>query len=232
MVEFQDDSKYRVDTLYANFKKGTVLNPYDRNVGGVGYLGEGSHVSMINNKHTKEYLAWSAMIRRCYMKGSKKYCKAYYNKATVCDEWQCYQTFAEWYCSNYYVVDNERTHLDKDILCPGNMVYTPNKCLIVPQRINMLFMTKHKSNGLPTGISQADQRYYAIYNGKHLGAYDTAEDAFAMYATAKEAAIKNVAKQYQNRIPRPVYEALMQYRVLLENDKNYCPNTKEKSNEV
>ena len=41
------------------------------------------------------------------------------------------------------------------------------------------------------------------------------------YAARKEEVIKEVANEYKEIIPKDVYDALINYKVLLENDKNY-----------
>ena len=42
-----------------------------------------------------------------------------------------------------------------------------------------------------------------------------------MYAKTKEAAIQKVTNEYKWIIPDNIYEILMNYKVLIENDKNY-----------
>ena len=113
-------------------------------------------------------------------------------------------------------------HLDKDIKYPNNTIYSPYSCILVPQRINELFTCKPKENGLPVGISLSTSgKYVASYNGKHLGTYSELKDAYKIYAIAKEMAIQNVANDYKEIIPHEIYEILMKYKVLIENDKNY-----------
>ena len=89
------------------------------------------------------------MINRCYH--SKDRFSAYYGTCTVCEEWLNFQVFADWYETHEYPV-NERLHLDKDILFAGNKEYAPKKCMLVPQRLNMMFMNKPNKRGLPNGI--------------------------------------------------------------------------------
>ena len=93
-------------------------------------------------------------------------------RSEVCDEWLNFQTFAKWHDENYYEV-NERLHLDKDILIPGNTLYAPDRCLLIPQRINELFTCKVNGNGLPVGIYKTSAgRYNSSYNGKNIGTFD------------------------------------------------------------
>jgi len=116
---------------------------------------------------------------------------------------------------------NERLHVDKDILYANNKVYSPDTCLLVPQRINMLFLNKPNKRGLPNGISRFKNGYSAKYNSKNLGKYHTLTEAYYNYAKEKELTIKRVAEEYKNIIPETVYVTLLNYRCEIENDKNY-----------
>ncbi|RFZ78264.1 hypothetical protein DS742_14215 [Lacrimispora amygdalina] len=220
VVEFQDWFKYKKETVYTNFKTGSIQNPYHKSIYGVGYIGEGSYTaSRLTNP---EYDTWRTMIMRCYDTGAKKRYPAYYMNCTVCREWHNYQSFAKWYSKNYYTLnDGKRMHLDKDILVPGNKIYSPERCIFVPQRINMLLLNKPNKRGLPNGITRTKYGYSAKYDHVELGIFSTIEEAFSHYATEKEGDIKRVANEYKDRIPMKLYEALVNYILLLENDKNY-----------
>lgn len=158
------------------------------------------------------------MLSRCYV--DKEGQPAYYNKRIVCNEWLNFQMFCDWHKNNLYCV-NERLHVDKDILYPGNNLYSPDTCLLVPQRINMLFVNKPNKRGLPNGISKTKYGYSAKYNQIELGIFDTVEEAFSYYAKAKEEKIREVTEEYKNIIPKKVYDALFKYKVSIEYDKNY-----------
>lgn len=138
-VEFQDKHRAKVCTTYNNFKKGEVKNPYHPNVYGVGYYGQGKYKSSINGKPTKVYNHWRDMLRRCYdpyyLNKEPTYIDCY-----VCEEWHNFQNFSEWFYKHYYEIPNERIELDKDILFKGNKIYSPETCILVPQRINTLFI--------------------------------------------------------------------------------------------
>lgn len=218
-VQFLDEHEYIVkNTIYQNFKLGQIKNPYDKTVYNVGYLGEGQHPTKINGIRLYKYACWHDMLLRCYGEKQKHKHPAYYGKVTVCEEWHNYQKFAEWYDSNYYELGEGRMHLDKDILLRGNKEYSPNACVFVPQRINMLFAS-HKANkfGLPEGIGKTQNgRYSASYNGKSLGTFETLENAYNAYSKIKEKTIKLVAEEYKNKIPKNLFEALISYKVYLE----------------
>lgn len=220
-VEFLDEHHYTKHTAYTNFVRGNVKNPYDRDLYGVGYLGVGKwKVKDETGKWSKVYLCWRHMLERCYHEKSSWQYPAYYGICTVCEEWKCFQTFADWYKEREYDV-NERLHLDKDIKYPGNTIYSPENCILVPQKINALFMNKKNKRGLPNGISKCKTGYCAEYNGKHIGTFMTIEKAYEEQTKKKKEEIVKVANSYKSIIPNEVYDAVISYEFSLSNDKNY-----------
>ncbi len=220
-VMFLDEYCYvKTNVTYNNFIKGSINNPYDRTVYDIGYMGLGEHVAKIGTEKTQPYRVWHEMIARCYAEKQKEKCPTYYNIASVCEEWKCYQTFADWYIKEQYEC-NERLHLDKDILYPGNKVYSPYTCMLVPQRINSIFSNKSNNRKLPTGVKKHPQGYQAEYSNRSVGVFKTIEDAFYAYASEKEKAVKQMAEEYKDIIPEKVYNALYEYRFDINDDKNY-----------
>ena len=137
-VQF-DDGTIVEHRRYNHFKEGSIKNPMFPSVYGVGCFGIGEFKSRDENgKNTKCYDTWKHMHTRCY---DPKFHKKHptYENCTVCKEWNNYQTFAKWDNENYYEVENEQMVLDKDILCKGNKVYSPEPCVYVPQSINKVF---------------------------------------------------------------------------------------------
>ena len=157
------------------------------------------------------------MLWRCY--DPKFHLKEpSYIGCTVCDDWLLFSNFKEWFDKNYI----EWYQLDKDILVKGNKVYSPQTCCFVPKEINYLFVKCNGSRGQhPLGVSYHSQRNkfqvsMGISNiGKHLGLFNTANEAFKAYKTAKEAYIKEVATKYytSGKINERVYQSLMKYEV-------------------
>lgn len=221
-VEFLDDFHYVKPTTYINFVRGQVKNPYDRTVFNIGYLGAGKRKMQYpdTKTNTRTYMSWKNMLDRCYGKQNRNLHPAYFEIAEVCNEWLNFQTFADWYEEKEYKVDG-RLHLDKDILFPGNKTYSPDKCLLVPQRINMLFLNKPNNRGLPNGINRCAKGYSAKYNEEKLGVFSTLEEAYLIYTQKKKEAILNVANEYKDIIPSYVYDAVASYEFKIENDKNY-----------
>ena len=111
-------------------------------------------------------------------------------------------------------------HLDKDILCKGNKIYSPNNCVFVPQRINELFTKRNKLRGdYPIGVDFNKRnklfraRCSTLQGNKHLGYYKTKEEAFKVYKIEKEKEIKNRADNYKDFIPEKLYSAMYKYEV-------------------
>lgn len=216
-VEFLDKFHYVTTTTYSNFKRGQVRNPYDITVNGIGYIGDGEYKTKKSpQRHTDAYNTWVTLLYRCYCDEST----VYYKESKVCQDWLCYQNFAKWYESNQYKVKG-RLHLDKDILFPGNKMYAPDKCLLVPQRINMLFVNQSNNRNLPNGIRKASKGFLAKYNNKELGIYNTVEEAYKAYSQKKKEEIVKIANEYKGVIPQKVYDALLKYEFDIHNDRNY-----------
>lgn len=223
-VEFLDNHHYVFKhAMYTNFTKGQIKNPYDKTIYNIGCIGVGNHKIWDNDikRNSPVYDIWSAMIERCYV-NKKKY-PAYHGIVTICDEWLVFQNFAKWYDENKYQCDG-RLHVDKDILYPGNKVYSPENCILIPQRINELFSvcSRGKSN-LPQGIKKWKTGYSASYCGKSLGMYKTLKEACEVYIKRKEQAIREVANEYKGIIPETVYNALINYKIDVERfmEKHY-----------
>lgn len=216
-VYFEKYEWTKKHTSYSQFTNGTIACVYEPRVYGVGYSGKGKYKVSENGKHTKCYKTWYHMLERCY---DPKYIQKHpsYKGCKVSDEWHNFQLFSEWYYENYYKIEGQRMDLDKDILCKGNKIYSPDTCVFVPQAINKLFTKNDKCRGdLPIGVYYSNKKYNAQCNTnetqKYLGRYDTKEEAFQVYKQYKERYIKEVAKEYKDKIPSKLYEGMMKYKV-------------------
>ena len=203
---------------YNNFKRGNIKCPYEPRYYGIGYLGEGKYKMSENGKKTKCYNTWHNMLERCY---NPKYQEKYptYKDCEVCESWHNFQTFAEWYNDNYYQIHGEVMCLDKDILIKGNKIYSPETCVFVPEKINLLFIKSDNSRGNdPIGAHQLPSGNYEVRcnNGEesdYLGRFDNIYEAFYAYKVHKEKIIKQVADEYKEYIPQKLYHALYNYEV-------------------
>jgi hypothetical protein len=194
---------------------------------GVGIYTKGEYKAWENGKNTKVYAAWKDMLRRCYDPKFHERQPTYVG-CSVHEEWIYFQKFATWYDENYYeILLLGVMQLDKDILSKGNKVYGPDMCVLVPRKINNLFIKCNASRGkYPIGVYYDKRRdkYRASINygdGRvhTLGRFDTIEEAFNAYKIAKEIHIKDVAETYYsklNLIPVKLYEAMLRYEVNID----------------
>ena len=209
IVEFEDG--YIVDSVqYANFKRGIIKNPYAKIIKGVACIGETSTVDT-NGKVLKSREKWGDMIKRCYDKKELKRRPSYMG-VEVCDEWLCYANFKKWYDENVYEIEGERIHLDKDILIKGNKIYSPETCIFVPQRINILF--REFENKFPT-LEERSNGTFAVrirMNGisKRISGFETKERAEECYLKEKRQIIKEIAEEYKDKIPNKLYNRLIE----------------------
>ena len=167
------------------------------------------------------------MNTRCYNPNYHKV-KPGYKDCTICNEWlDDRELFYEWVDMNFYKIKGEPTvELDKDILLPGNKIYSPDTCIFVPKRINDLFIHIHGrvDNGLPAGVTYSEKTgTYKVSamltcddsdkkKNVVLGYYDTIEEAFDVYKEHKKAEIIYIADLYRRKIPEQLYQAMVNWK--------------------
>lgn len=168
----------------------------------------------------ESYLKWHDMINRCYNAKFHER-QPQYMECTVCEEWLNYSNFKVWYDKNKIV--GMSLDLDKDILFKENKVYSPETCCFVPHAINTLFLNGKKNRGnLPLGVhfDKSKEKYRAevSFMGEQIkfGTFDTAEEAFGRYKEYKEKFIKDMAIQYKGKIPDKVYQAMMNWKIEID----------------
>lgn len=212
------ETNEEIKTNYNIIKNGNLKIDAYPSVFGVGITGD-EKTKDSKGRYIDSYRTWQNMLQRCY-DDEFKIKHSTYKHCEVCEEWLYYSNFKKWYEENYYIVDNERMSLDKDILVKGNKIYSPDTCVFVPQKINSLFTKRDNDRGdFPLGVSfcKCTQRYRSVCNylgqKHHLGRYNNIEDAFNSYKEFKEMSIKEVAKLYKGKIPKKLYNAMITYEV-------------------
>lgn len=143
IVEFIDTG-FVIKTFAAGIRRGQVKDKYKPTVYGIGFFGEGDHVSSIKRKPNPAYKSWQAMLQRCYDEKYQLFRPTYVG-CSVCSEWHNFQNFANWFNDNY-PVDGGKYQLDKDIKVKGNKIYSPSTCLFVTLKENTIEASakKHK----------------------------------------------------------------------------------------
>lgn len=222
-VEFENNNGVsEVTTAYSSFKTGDVKNPLRSKIYGRGYIGIGIYKPSVNGAITPHYQNWHSMMTRCYSEKFKNR-NTSYDGCNVTQSWFDFQKFSEWHDANYYILDNEAVHLDKDILVKNNKLYSPDTCLYVPSKINRMLVRRTIERGdCPIGVhidNGRRKKYLAqcrdTIKNKYinLGYYYNQIDAFYAYKEYKENTIKKVADLYKDKIPKILYDALYAYEV-------------------
>jgi hypothetical protein len=166
---------------------------------------------MVNGKRTicHFYATWANMLRRCYSEECHQKWPTY-TECTVASEWLSFSQFKSWMIKQ----DWKGKALDKDILIQGNKVYSSLTCIFVNEPINKLLNTRAAKRGLyPLGVKvhRTSGRYEAQCKAfgkfKHIGTYDTPEEAHEAYKKFKYKHIAEIANQQSE----PLRTALLNY---------------------
>lgn len=214
---------YTTKCSLGNLKKGEVSNPLHPLTYGKGFKGVGKY----SFKDKKVSSLWFGMMNRSFnLNFKEKY--PTYRDVVVCEEWLCFQNFAEWcYSQKFFNVtdfNGEPYELDKDILVRGNKTYSPETCCFVPKAINNLFKfsnRQNKKNPLGVYFKKSLNKYGASYKDsegkpRHIGYFNNQIDAFSAYKVVKESTIKDVAVKYKDFIDQRTYEAMVGWEVTLK----------------
>lgn len=157
--------------------------------------------SKVNGKLTKPYSCWKSILQRCYSSECQSLHPTYVD-CIVCDEWKYYSNFLKWYETNYV----EGYQIDKDILQPGNKIYSPEFCIFVPPEINTLLCdSKARRGKYLIGVSfiQREQKFQASISidgkPKNLGYFDSEIEAHEKWRTTKINRVREIANEYHRR---------------------------------
>ena len=223
-VQFDNNPFNTVKTSYKSFKEGNIDNPLHPSVYGIGVIGN-ECPCMNGNEKLKEYRIWVGILERC-VKGANTEKNASYEDCEVSEEFLYYPNFYRWIISqeNYEVWKNTPGFaVDKDILCKGNRVYAPDKCCLVPNRINNLINPNKSRRGkYLIGTYKDDYGQYVAqcWNGLlqkniRLGKFNTEMEAFNAYKKYKEKLIKETAElEYKKGIiSKKCRDALYKFEV-------------------
>lgn len=108
-----------------------------------------------------------------------------------------FQEFVEWHRAQVGYISTD-FQIDKDILFKGNLIYSPETCVLVPRQLNMLVVSeKGKRGEFPLGVTYDKTRKMFVAKMSVcrktavIGcSYTTPEEAFVAYKHAKENYIK------------------------------------------
>ena len=205
-IKYNDSYGYSTITRADLIARGNLRNPYRPAVYDRGFMGTGEYLCRVNNKFTPEYQAWQGMMQRCYSQSYQNR-QPTYNGCSVCPEWFNFQIFAEWYCS--HKLYGNKYELDKDILHPGNKLYSPQTCTLLPSVINTIIQVHLSNRELPQGVVRNKNNYAARFNKKYLGTYPTIIEAAAKYNTVKKDYIGKLILEWKDKLEPRAYIALL-----------------------
>jgi hypothetical protein len=193
--------------------KGSIKNPFHKSVYGVGFSGIGKYSC---KNYPKIHKTWTGMLERGYSEIHNTKAPTY--KDCIADDaWHNFQNFAKWMEENFNSNYMSNWQLDKDILIKGNKIYSSETCCFVPKEINEIFKKSNFNKLCVKGVQKTKWGYIARCASQgvrvHLGTFDTPEEAFQAYKTAKEKHIKSVADKWKSLISDNVYQAMYNYEV-------------------
>lgn len=148
------------------------------------------------------YVTWCNMLKRCYSSLTQEK-QPSYKGCSVCDEWLVFSNFKKWMEEQ----DWEGKFLDKDLLFPGNKIYSPETCILVSRGVNNFLTSRSRDRGsFPLGVSwHSPSKKFCAYvsnpflsKQEHLGLFNTAEEAHAAWLSRKKEIAKELAAQQED----------------------------------
>lgn len=124
------------------------------------------------------YQTWVNMLSRCYS-SSQKILTPTYSGVTVCEDWKTFTKFKSW----MELQNWEGRQLDKDLFGDGTH-YSPETCCFLSQQMNLLVKDYH--NGKGVSKYKNTEKWRAYCQNKHLGIYETKEEALVVAKTARQ----------------------------------------------
>ncbi len=140
------------------------------------------------------YSRWKEMLRRCF---SVNYQKRYpnYKDCSVCQTWLKLSNFKKW-------VDEqpnknwESCHLDKDLICYGNKLYSPLTCVFINPSVNIFTINRGAKRGdYMLGVSTVRSCKQSPYlagcgdpfgtNQQYIGSFNTELEAHKAWQAKK-----------------------------------------------
>lgn len=134
------------------------------------------------------YKMWVNMLARC-MHTKMHENRPTYIGCSVCDEWVYFSNFRDWVVSQPW----RGNQIDKDILIAGNKIYSPELCVLIPQKLNgFLTDRRHGRGEWPLGVSSRGiNKFQATcsnpFTGKNenLGSFSDPEEAHLAWRKRK-----------------------------------------------
>lgn len=160
-----------------------------------------------NRARCPYYRTWNRMLERALSPALHARAPTYAD-CTVCEEWRFFSAFRRWMAKQ----DWEGKQLDKDILIPGNKIYSPEACAFIDVATNTLLNDRAAARGdWPIGVYVHSQSGKYVAKCKEsgrscaIGCFDTPEEAHKAYMEFKSKVIVRAALRQPDL---RVYQAL------------------------
>lgn len=164
------------------------------------------------------YIKWKDMLKRCYSKPHKISWPTYQG-CSVSEEWLYFMTFRAWMEKQ----DWQNKHLDKDILFPGNKVYSAETCVFVDPKVNMFLLDCGAARGeWPIGVyrDKSSNKFIARCRRVQdssviwLGSFQTPEEAHEAWLCEKLKQARILANQQtDSRVAEAIIKRYENYEV-------------------
>lgn len=152
----------------------------------------------VNGKQVqcKIYTVWKSMISRCYdLRELGR--RPTYIDCSVDTGWHSFMNFRAWMLTQ----DFEGKQLDKDLLYPGNKVYSKDACIFISRALNNFILENASTRGtLPLGVTVSGNKFMAqcrnpfTKTSKYLGTFSTPEEAHLAWKKYKHELALEYAK--------------------------------------
>jgi hypothetical protein len=139
------------------------------------------------------YNTWRHMLERCFSSAYRAK-RPTYDGCSVCPEWWVFSAFRAWSIQQ----DWAGKALDKDLLIPGNRVYSPATCCYLSLAVNTFITDSKGPRSLPNGVAAHGKRFAASCGKVHLGMYSTVAAAHEAWRAYKYAAAHTLAASEPN----------------------------------
>lgn len=200
-----------------------MLNTPDKKVDG---LWVKSYGSSPNRSKTRAGCVWHRLNTRTRVNGAFQKRNPTY--VGVSNSFRDFQQFADWCQTQFGYMEIDEFgkfwSLDKDLLVPGNKIYSPKFCCFVPAALNTILLAHTNGRGeFPLGVHKAkrEEGYIAQASSmgrqQYLGTFDSAREAHREWQLAKIAAFDFALDKY-SYLPTHILKGIRRHRSLVRSD--------------
>lgn len=128
------------------------------------------------------YRIWSHMIKRCYSPREQTKQPTYIG-CSVHSNWLYLSNFKAWMENQDYV----GKELDKDLLFPGNKLYSENTCVFISHKLNTFLIDCGASRGkFPIGVT-VEGRKTKVFKSRCSNPFTNSSEYLGCFKTPEEA---------------------------------------------